>query len=128
MIGHGHQQVKAGTGMDLVEQFRREMFGIGEDQGVTFFGVEDIGGQVEQFRGRLSHRSGGGGEEEANRLVSVGIQGEEGLGHLGGSIAVVVSMTAHLAFTVTAHAMGIDSQQLGLVVTGGAANLSQCHL
>lgn len=63
-----------------------------------------------------------------HRGWAVGIEGEESLSDLGGLVNLVVAVAAHLPFGVAAHAVRVDGQELGVVVSGGPSNLSEGDL
>lgn len=69
----------------------------------------------------LGHGSGRGPGCEAHRLVRIGIEDKEGLGDFGGLGFMVLSMPAHLSLAVTAHAMGIDGQEVTAEMPGSAS-------
>ena len=76
----------------------------------------------------MGHGSGRGPGCEAHRLVRIGIEDKEGLGDFGGFGFIVLSMPAHLSLAVTAHAMGIDGQEVAAEMPGSASQLSQRDL
>ena len=96
--------------LNMLEQFGAQVLQIRQDQGLTGLGSQDLFGQGEQLDGRRGRRAGRGGGGEADRLMRVRVEGEEGRGHLERLGFMVVAIPAHLAFAVTAQAMGIDGQ------------------
>src|SRR5262249_3385550 len=55
----GHQEVKTGTLVHLINQFGGEMFGVGQDQRALASRSEDLGGQVKKSGSRLGDGTGG---------------------------------------------------------------------
>lgn len=58
LIGHGDKQVEKRVFPDVLEQFARPVFGIGEHQGTKRLGVKDVGGQLQEFGSGLSDGTG----------------------------------------------------------------------
>lgn len=58
LIGHGDEQVEKRVFPDVLEQFARPVFGIGEHQGTKRLGVKDVGGQLQELGSGLSDGTG----------------------------------------------------------------------
>jgi hypothetical protein len=92
------------------------VFRIGQDQGLSGLGLEDLSGQLEQVLGRSRSRTRRGARGEADRLAGVRVEHEERLSDLGRPVLGITTMEPHVALAEAAHAMGIDSQQSALKV------------
>ena len=115
-FGHRYQEVEVGLGLDPVQQLGGEVFRIGQDQGLTGLGIEDVAGQLQQFlgRGRGRARRGAGGETEG--LARIDVDREKSLSDLGRPLPIIMTMEPHMPLAEAAHPMGIDGQQTALEV------------
>ena len=128
LVGHGHQQIKRGFQLDLLDEISVEVFAIGHEQRRLAGGIENDLGQLQQLRSRLGDATGGTGAGEANRLAGLGVQTEEGLGDLDGFEPRIVPETDHLAFAATVETVRIDGQESSGKVPAGPAQLAQGDL
>ena len=98
--------------MDAVEEFSREMFGIGHNDRSMFVRLEDTAGPIKECRCSLGNGLRRGPGREAYRRVRIGIEDKEDLSDLVGLGSIIPSMPAHLTFAVATHVMGINGQEL----------------
>ena len=74
--------------------------------------LQDTVGSIQEFRGGLGNRARRTAGGEAHWLVGIRIEDKEGLRDFGGLGLIVFAVAAHLTLAVTAHAMGIDGQEV----------------
>lgn len=60
--------------------------------------------------------------------MSIGVEAEEGLCCFDGFIFVFVSAVTHLAFTVAAHSVGVNGEDVCREMAGGVTELSKGDL
>src|SRR6266436_347265 len=80
------QQIKHGVLSDVIEQFHREVFDIGHDEGAWLVLLrvgQDLLGQLEQFLSGATELASAAGVGQANGLARFGIQEEKCLGLFG---------------------------------------------
>jgi hypothetical protein len=128
LVFHRHQEVEGSVELNMLKQFRCQMFQVRHHQRFARLGCQYLRGQFQQFDrgGRCRACRGGGGETD--RLMRVGIEGKEGRGHFEGPTLLVVAITPHQPLAITADAMRIDSQQFADVIARCAADSSQGNL
>ena len=125
---HGHQQIQMRLALQMVQQFRGEVFGIRQDQRLRWLRIQDLGRQAQQFDAGRGDRAGGGGRGEAHRLMGVAVEHEKGRRSFDRPRMLVPAITPHLPFAVASDAMGIDGQYLSCEMTQGPPQLAQGHL
>jgi hypothetical protein len=101
------------------------VFGIGEYEGALRLWVEDVGGQLQEFRGDLRDGAGRGTGSETDRLSGIGIKAEECLGDFVSGLKVFVFVASHLAFAVAGESVRINNEKLSAEVATGAAEFPQ---
>ena len=88
------------------------MCGLGHHEGAMAVGRQDTGGSSQEFRGGLGHRARRTAGGEAPWLVGLRLEDKEGVRDFGGLGLSVFAVAAHRTLAVTAHAMGIDGQEV----------------
>ncbi len=134
--GHGDEQVEARVLMDAIEERGAKVLGVGQNQGARLArrvagrtaGREDFGRQLQQLRGGLRDGAGRGAGQESDGLAGVGIEGEEGLGHVDGASLAVLFVPAHLTFAVAVQAVRVDDEDASAKVVAGATELAEGDL
>jgi hypothetical protein len=117
----------------MLDQFGAEMLAVRQDQdGARGLGIgsEDGRDQIQQFGRGLADGAGGGGGGQAQGLVRVHIQGEEGLGHLVGGLLLMMlgAVSTHLALAPGAHAVWVQGDALAAEMPAGTAEQPQGRL
>jgi len=132
LFGHGHQEVEGLVPAEPIEQFPREMFAVSQDEDFLTglgCGAQNALGQGEQVGGGLADGAGRSAGGQADGLMAVRIQGEEGLSTFAGSVGLGGQMMEpHVPLAVAFQAMRIDGQQLAHEVAPGAADQTQGDL
>ena len=128
LVGDRNQKIEACTSVDIRDQFAGEVLGVGDDERLPRGGLQDAAGQVDQFGRCGNYAASRGGSREADRLMCVGVEHPEGLSHLGRFGAGVLDPLPHVAFAITAPAMGINGDQSCLKVSRGATDSTQGNL
>lgn len=104
------------------------MFRVGKHQGCVLLKDEDVGRHLQELWGCLGDGSGRRADGEADGLLAIGIEGEEGLKLLDGGCCWLFFPTDRLALGVREDAMGINGQDLSRIMAQGLPELSEHHL
>jgi hypothetical protein len=98
--------------VDVSEECRGELFGIGHHEGAMAVRLQDAVGSIQELRCGLGNRASSAPGGEAHWLVGIGIEDKEGLRDFDGLGLMVFAVAAHLTLAGAAHAMGIDGQEV----------------
>ena len=112
----------------MVNQVGGVVFGVGEDERLAWGGLEDVGDHAKKIGRGLGDGAGRGAEGEGHRLMGFGVESEKDLGCFDGTRRLERDLSAQLTFAPGAHAVGINGQEVALIMTAGAADFSQGNL
>ena len=127
LIGHGDQKVEIRLRLDLVQQLDREVFRIGQHQGLPRFGAEDVGGQPEELQPRLWPCVRRCRCKQTGWLVSASST-KKVCATLVGRAASSWRWGAHVVLAEAAYAMRIDGQDPALKIARSEVHLAQGQL
>jgi hypothetical protein len=98
--------------VNVIEECRGEMFGIGYHEGAMGVRLQATVGEIKERRCGLGNGPRSGPGRAAHGLVGISIEDKEGLRDFGGLGLLILAMSAQLTLAVAAHAMGIDGQEV----------------
>jgi hypothetical protein len=126
--GHRHEKIEVRIILDMIEHLDCEMLCIGDHECVSWLWVEDRCGQSEALIGPFRRGARRRASGEPDRLVSIGIEDEECLGHLPGSLGRRHAAAPHVPLAGAEHAVWVQGQKASPIVARSAADLAQGHL
>ena len=128
LIWDRDQKIETSALMNILDQFAGEVLRVGDDERLTRLGPEDTLDHVDQFRRCVDDTACGGSCGKTQRLVRIGVEDPECLGHLGWFFSAFLDALSHPAFTVAADTMWIDGKEFPSKIPARKTNLSQRHL
>ena len=122
------EQIEGRVLIDVLEDFRREVFAVGQQQRLSLVGLQDLRHHPQQLGRSLRDGFGGAAEGEGDGLMGLGVETKEGLQRFDSLLIRLMPVAAHLPLGVAAQVVGVDRQQLSPEVSAGAPQAAQGHL